>query len=140
MSITFHCKEGPLAGEVIGFDRELEFGRELPGSGSLGGDGRLSRRHALVSLGSDGRPVVKDLGSTNGTWVNGERITARRMLRHGDELRLGRSTLEVQVAPDTPATRPDPDGTELTSAPELAPPAPVAAPRPAGARRSARGP
>jgi pSer/pThr/pTyr-binding forkhead associated (FHA) protein len=36
---------------------------------------------------------VSDLGSSNGTWVNGERIWASRRLRHGDEIRIGQTRL-----------------------------------------------
>jgi pSer/pThr/pTyr-binding forkhead associated (FHA) protein len=36
---------------------------------------------------------VSDLGSSNGTWVNGERIWASRRLRHGDEIRVGQTRL-----------------------------------------------
>ena len=36
---------------------------------------------------------VTDLGSSNGTWVNGERIWSSRRLRHGDEIRIGQTRL-----------------------------------------------
>jgi predicted component of type VI protein secretion system len=36
---------------------------------------------------------VTDLGSSNGTWVNGERIWSTRRLRHGDEIRVGQTRL-----------------------------------------------
>jgi hypothetical protein len=36
---------------------------------------------------------VSDLGSSNGTWVNGERIWASRRLRHGDEIRIGQTRM-----------------------------------------------
>jgi pSer/pThr/pTyr-binding forkhead associated (FHA) protein len=36
---------------------------------------------------------VTDLGSSNGTWVNGERIWTSRRLRHGDEIRVGQTRL-----------------------------------------------
>jgi DNA-binding CsgD family transcriptional regulator len=37
--------------------------------------------------------TVTDLGSSNGMWVNGERIRASRRLRHGDEIRIGHTRL-----------------------------------------------
>jgi pSer/pThr/pTyr-binding forkhead associated (FHA) protein len=61
---------------------------------------------------------VTDLGSSNGTWVNGERIWASRRLRHGDEIRIGQTQLvfrdplapagaatEVEQAPPSLTTR-----------------------------------
>jgi pSer/pThr/pTyr-binding forkhead associated (FHA) protein len=55
----------------------------------------ISRAHALFGL-EAGRPFVQDLGSTNGTLVNGER-TERRELQDGDELRMGRLVLRMRV-------------------------------------------
>jgi pSer/pThr/pTyr-binding forkhead associated (FHA) protein len=101
------CTEGPLAGQLIAIDGEQVFGRELPDPGPLGDDPRLSRRHARVFFDEAGRPVVEDLGSTNGTWVNGKRLTDSRTLSAGDELRLGQTTLEVNVAEQVRATVPD---------------------------------
>jgi diguanylate cyclase (GGDEF)-like protein len=48
----------------------------------------VSRHHARIDAGADGRYLVTDLGSTNGTFVNDVRVTAR-ILRDGDYLRLG---------------------------------------------------
>ncbi|APR88323.1 Response regulator of zinc sigma-54-dependent two-component system [Minicystis rosea] len=67
------------------------FGRDVlffPG-GPLD-DAQLSRRHAEVRRKRD-RWVVRDLGSRNGTWVNGERLQGERSLTRGDVLRLGSS-------------------------------------------------
>jgi len=44
--------------------------------------------------------VVQDLGSRNGTWVNGRPVTAEVALRSGDELLVGRSTLVLHVQGD----------------------------------------
>ena len=55
----------------------------------------MSRRHA--ALDSDGtRFVLRDTGSTNGTWVNGERVHSHRELSDGDVVRLGRLELRFQ--------------------------------------------
>jgi pSer/pThr/pTyr-binding forkhead associated (FHA) protein len=54
----------------------------------------ISRAHALFGLDA-GRPFVQDLGSTNGTLVNGERVQ-RRPLDDGDELRMGRLVLRIR--------------------------------------------
>ncbi len=49
----------------------------------------LSRRHAEFRLGTDGALVVHDLDSTNGTWVNRERIKGERVLAENDVLHFG---------------------------------------------------
>jgi pSer/pThr/pTyr-binding forkhead associated (FHA) protein len=60
-------------------------------------DARASRRHARVSL-HDGHVLVEDLGSSNGTFVNGERIVGSRWLREGDTLMIGTTQLELAMA------------------------------------------
>lgn len=54
-----------------------------------------SQLHARVYA-AQGGYVVEDLGSTNGTFVNGERITAPRVLQRGDRLQVGNTVLELR--------------------------------------------
>jgi pSer/pThr/pTyr-binding forkhead associated (FHA) protein len=56
-----------------------------------------SRQHCALSL-KDGRLSIDDLGSSNGTWVNGERIEHSRSLGPGDTVRVGTDVLEVILA------------------------------------------
>jgi hypothetical protein len=73
----------PRAGEVaLGRSRECEV--RLP-------DADTSRRHAKIVC-SDGRFVLHDLASTNGTFVNGERIEQRE-LAPGDRIEIGANTV-----------------------------------------------
>jgi pSer/pThr/pTyr-binding forkhead associated (FHA) protein len=51
-------------------------------------DGRVSAHHCQLKLEPDGHWYVRDLGSTNGTFVNGQRINLKQ-LELGDELRIG---------------------------------------------------
>ena len=55
-------------------------------------DSSVSRIHARFSLDREGKMTVRDLNSTNGTWLNGERLQPNesRTLQQGDHLRLGR--------------------------------------------------
>lgn len=77
---------GPLSGQRFDLVAAMEIGRE--GSGiALPQDGTASRRHARVEPIGNGWQVL-DLGSTNGTLVNGARVTASP-LRSGDVLRVG---------------------------------------------------
>ena len=59
-------------------------------------DKRVSRAHAAIRV--DGpQVVVEDLGSTNGTWVNGVRIKTPTVLSHGDEVRFHRHTFHMEL-------------------------------------------
>lgn len=55
-------------------------------------DGDVSRRHARITCDGE-RCRIEDLGSANGTWVNGQRLVAPHTLAEGDRIHLGPSTL-----------------------------------------------
>jgi pSer/pThr/pTyr-binding forkhead associated (FHA) protein len=78
----------------LGDDRQrLTIGRGEANDVALEWDVRVSRTHAaLERLGADWT-IVDDGLSRNGTWVNGERVTARRRLRDGDIVRVGGTPL-----------------------------------------------
>src|SRR6516165_6294157 len=48
----------------------------------------VSKEHCILEQ-RDGRFVLRDLGSLNGTYVNGERVRGETFLKHGDEIALG---------------------------------------------------
>jgi len=72
---------------------ELVLGRDPGGAGVKIADRRCSRRHAAVYKRA-GEWYVKDLGSKNGTWVNGRRIS-ETALQRGDNLRIGHAEFAV---------------------------------------------
>lgn len=95
--------EGFEPGELVAFDGELLIGRAAEEAvGRFGDDPELSRRHATVSRGPGGELTIEDLGSANGTFVNGERLSEPRVLRAGDVIRLGQSQLAVEAGTDVP--------------------------------------
>ena len=65
----------------------------------MSGDPTVSRLHAVIERFESGW-CVSDLGSSNGTYLNGERIWAVRRLRNGDEIRVGRTRLLFRDADD----------------------------------------
>lgn len=69
----------PLGNNTIGRGREADIRLE---------DHDVSRRHARLRIDTWGQLELLDLGSTNGTFINGERITTEG-LRMGDRIRLG---------------------------------------------------
>jgi pSer/pThr/pTyr-binding forkhead associated (FHA) protein len=87
-------KEGVLAGKRVPVSGELTLGRE--NADVLLEDDLVSRRHALVRHTGAGLEIV-DLGSSNGTFVNGARIQAPQALHDGDAIRLGGVSLVVDL-------------------------------------------
>jgi hypothetical protein len=84
---------GPLAGQTIEVENELVFGRQ--DTDITIDDLELSRRHAVVRRHAN-RLQVEDLGSSNGTFVDGNRIDAPTLLGGGAEIRLGVTVLVVE--------------------------------------------
>jgi pSer/pThr/pTyr-binding forkhead associated (FHA) protein len=56
----------------------------------------VSRKHCVILIEKDSA-VIEDLGSTNGTFVNNEKLEQRRALQSGDRIKVGMLTLEVQL-------------------------------------------
>jgi pSer/pThr/pTyr-binding forkhead associated (FHA) protein len=67
-------------------------GKAVENDVAVADDATTSHLHAVLERFPAGW-CVTDLGSSNGTWVNGERIWASRRLRHGDEIRVGQTRL-----------------------------------------------
>jgi anti-anti-sigma factor len=59
-------------------------------------DPLVSRRHAEIQV-RDGTPYITDLGSVNGTWVNGKQLSAERPLQGGDVIEVGDTKLSVRA-------------------------------------------
>ena len=91
--------EGGERGKALRVDADLQIGRGVPDAeGRLGDDPLLSQRHARISRRDTGQLTVEDLGSTNGTFVNDERIGGLRALELGDLVRVGHTVLQVTDA------------------------------------------
>jgi transcriptional regulator with GAF, ATPase, and Fis domain/pSer/pThr/pTyr-binding forkhead associated (FHA) protein len=96
---------GPRSGEVLPVSApELTIGRD-PSNGLCLADLSLSRRHCAITL--EGAPRIRDLQSSNGTFVNGMQISDH-LLTDGDRIQLGESLFlfisEASAAPAVPVT------------------------------------
>jgi len=84
-------------GEVIRVDSiPVSIGRGGQNDVTLDGDEFSSAQHARFEARRDGL-WVEDLGSTNGTFVNGARVTTPRRLGKGDVVRVGQSDFRVEL-------------------------------------------
>lgn len=114
---------GSRAGEVTGVTGELIIGRE--NADLTIADAEVSRRHAAVRL-EGGQLEVEDLGSANGTFVNGNRIDEPVRVGGGAKIRVGRTELEVRGLPPTAGAKPG--GIEAQANPIADPQATIARP------------
>jgi predicted component of type VI protein secretion system len=85
----------PMDGREHGLDAELTVGRE--GCDVVLPDPEVSRRHAALRVTESG-VAVEDLGSSNGTFVNEQRVEGVRALRDGDVVRFGNTEWELRGA------------------------------------------
>ncbi|UJR79724.1 PEP-CTERM-box response regulator transcription factor [Sandaracinus amylolyticus] len=84
---------GPSAPSSIALRGDQRIGRDT-GADIVIDDDAISREHALIHAGGE---AIEDLGSSNGTWVDGARATGRVPLRDGAIVRAGRTLLRVGV-------------------------------------------
>lgn len=92
-SFQLNMKAGPNPGQVFVLDRaSLSIGRETTNDIVIS-DADVSRKHAQLTLEGE-HYLLEDLGSTNGTFVNGERISGPVALKAGDVILLG-DTVEL---------------------------------------------
>ena len=101
MRVTLRVLEGPYRGREFTFDHHDTFliGRGEAAHLYLPDDRFFSRHHCLLEI-APPRCFLRDLGSTNGTFVNGQKVS-EIFLRNGDHIQGGMTVLEVQVVSDT---------------------------------------
>ncbi len=108
--------EGADSGRQATLGTPLEIGRDQSTDVALD-DEQASRRHARVSAQGD-LALLEDLGSTNGTFVNGQPIEGPRVLRPGDRIRVGLTVIELRTAQEVQsqpsAVLPVPQVTQLS--------------------------
>jgi pSer/pThr/pTyr-binding forkhead associated (FHA) protein len=111
MLVILEAVSGPVAGRRIEIRAGtiLRVGRTAKSDYALGEDSYLSGQHFAIE--NDGTEVrARDLGSSNGTFVNGERVTSETVMREGDSLTAGGSTFTVHLDPNAEGERVEPSG------------------------------
>ena len=88
---TFEVPEGKMI--VFGREDHVEF--------QILRDSQISREHFAISQDEDGKPILIELGASNGTYLNGEKLEPNSTTRlvHGDEIRAGRQIFTFRVTP-----------------------------------------
>jgi pSer/pThr/pTyr-binding forkhead associated (FHA) protein len=125
----FVMRSGPTVGKIFPLDaQEVTIGRDAVNIVAIN-DAEVSRKHARMEL-RGSTYVIQDLGSTNGTFVNGTRVSGTQVLNPGDTVSFGEGIVVVYESVG------DVNATILSSKPAAATvqkPAPVSIPSPAPA-------
>lgn len=122
-------RQGPTPGAAFTLEGDqLNIGRDSTNDVAIN-DAEISRRHARLTL-QGGKYVLEDLGSTNGTFVNGQRLAGPRVLKAGEVVSFGEQIVLVfEVTTNDPgATMVSPRAAVVPSAsrPATPPPPPPA--------------
>lgn len=98
MRVTLHVVAGPQTGRDFTFDQHNTFmiGRSEDAQFCLPQDRYFSRHHCILEI-APPQAFLRDLGSTNGTYVNGMRVDTAH-LKSGDRIQGGETILEVEVS------------------------------------------
>ena len=136
--------QGARIEEIDGSVAPIKVGR-LSSSHLRFEDSSVSRIHAVIEKGGDGTYHLIDLGSASGTFVNGDKITNKQAIGHGDELQFGNVVVTLEFVTEQPAQQ-EPamafggESTRITESPSEQEPSSAATParrRRAGAARGA---
>lgn len=102
MRVTLRVIAGPHRGRTFTFEQHETFliGRAETAHFCLPEDRYFSRNHCILEI-APPQIFLRDLGSTNGTFVNGQRVESV-YLKSGDHIQGGETVLEVEVTVDTP--------------------------------------
>ncbi len=114
MRVTLNVVAGPQTGRNFTFEQHDTFmiGRSEDAHFCLPHDRFFSRHHCLIEI-APPQCFLRDLGSTNGTFVNGIRVETAH-LKHGDRIQGGETVLQVEVSSDQAPARQAQGFTEST--------------------------
>ena len=117
---------GPTPGKIFPLDGDfLTIGREAENNIVIN-DSEISRKHTQFVF-QGGKYIVSDLGSTNGTFINGQRLTGQHILQPGEVISLGE---QINLLFES-VSQMDPNATMLSSGrPPVISPKPVVSPPP----------
>jgi S1-C subfamily serine protease len=127
LALQLKITSGPNAGQTIEVTGgEFTIGREAGVNLVLGGDSKVSRRHASIKPLPDGRATLYDLGSSNGTYVNGQPIQSA-VLSGNEQVQIGDTVFVAMTGTNgaTAAAPAPPPAQPVFQAPQ---PQPVARP------------
>jgi hypothetical protein len=110
---TLVVTDGPIVGErYLLYEMVSTFGRTSDNTIVLDSS-QVSRHHAQIRL-TPGGAVIEDMGSTNGTWINNQRLVEPHTLSPGDRIRFADYVTVEYVVQESPST----ERLDLTGSPQ----------------------
>ncbi|MCL5773513.1 MAG: FHA domain-containing protein [Firmicutes bacterium] len=94
MKVKVEILSGPEDGQEYSITKSSDIGRDSANPIALTFDKFLSRRHSRILV-AEPECFLEDIGSTNGTFIDGERLTGRILLENGKVFKVGQTWLQV---------------------------------------------
>ena len=86
---------GDQTSETIELQQKVAFIGRASSFGRFDQDTEISRKHLMIKLNDTGDIFVEDQGSTNGSFINGKKITGMHIVRKNDEITVGQCVLNI---------------------------------------------
>lgn len=94
MKVSLEILSGPLDGEVFGFTSTVDIGRENTCEVPIPVDKFISRHHARILV-VEPECFLEDLDSTNGTFIENQRLRGRIVLNNKQTFRVGKTWMQI---------------------------------------------
>jgi len=96
-AIRIEVTYGTNESEVITLSQKVVYIGRASSFGAFDQDAEMSRKHLLIKLNETGEVFVEDQGSTNGSFLNGNRITGMHLVQQNDELKVGLCLMKISA-------------------------------------------
>jgi pSer/pThr/pTyr-binding forkhead associated (FHA) protein len=96
-SIMLHIKYHDGTADEVELKQKLLFIGRASSFGKFEQDAEISRKHLMIKMNDTGEIFIEDQGSTNGSYLNGKKITGMHLVRPQDEVKVGTSLLKIEA-------------------------------------------
>jgi pSer/pThr/pTyr-binding forkhead associated (FHA) protein len=96
-SIEIHINYEDGTSEVVVINQPSLYVGRASSFGKFDSDEEISRKHLMIKLNDTGEVFIEDQGSTNGSFLNGKKITGMHIVRPQDEVKVGTSLLRIKA-------------------------------------------
>ncbi len=96
-AIELHISYDDGSSEAVVINQSSLFVGRASAFGKFDSDVEISRKHLMIKLNDTGEVFIEDQGSTNGSFLNGKKITGMHIVRPNDEVKVGTSLIKIRA-------------------------------------------
>jgi pSer/pThr/pTyr-binding forkhead associated (FHA) protein len=96
-TIVLKIKYSDGASETVEFNQRVIYVGRASSFGRFEQDPEVSRKHLMIKVNELGEVFIEDQGSTNGSFLNGKKITGMHLVQPNDEIKVGSSRLHIST-------------------------------------------